>query len=104
MTGLIGTAASAIFELVKGHYFVVSKWNTFLTGSISVEYRMFLIFEVLEYIFIACYAVFCFILMLKKRDILPKYIMGFYISTPAFFIVSYIIASGLKFDSSNLSL
>ena len=102
MIGLAGTAIGFVFELFNGHYLAVSKWNTFMTGSNSIEFRTLIIYKVVGYVFISCYAVFCFILLLKKRDILPKYIIGFYISVPAFFILSYILTSGFNFETEGL--
>lgn len=104
MIGLVGATASVVFELIRGNYFAISKWNTFMTGANSVGFRMLLIFKVLGYAFIGCYAVFCFVLMIKKRDILPKYIIGLYISIPAFFLLSYVLASGFNFESDSLQL
>ncbi|HTK19175.1 MAG TPA: DUF3857 domain-containing protein [Mucilaginibacter sp.] len=104
MIGLGGTAIGVVMELINGHYFAVSKWNTFMTGSNSVEFRGLLIYRVTGYVFICCYAVFCFILMLKRRDILPRYIVGFYISVPVFFVLSYILALGFNFNTENLQL
>jgi len=104
MIGLGGTAIGVVMELINGHYFAVSKWNTFITGSNSVEFRGLLIYRVAGYVFIACYSVFCFILMIKKRDILPRYIVGFYISVPVFFVLSYLLTSGFNFETENLEL
>jgi len=102
MIGLAGTVIGVVMELINGQFFAVSKWNTFMTGSTSIEFKALLIYRVAGYVFISCYAVFCFILMLKKRDILPQYIIGFYISVPVFFVLGYMLTSTFNFDTENL--
>jgi len=75
-----------------------------MVGSNSVEFRLLLIYKMAGYVFISCYAAFCFVLMLKRRDILPKYIIGLYISIPSFLFINYILVSGFNFESGNIGV
>jgi Domain of Unknown Function with PDB structure (DUF3857)/Protein of unknown function (DUF2569)/Transglutaminase-like superfamily len=102
LIGLAITPIIAMAQLYNGHYFSISKWNTFMTGSTSVAFRAMLVFELAGYIFMACYSVFCLVLMLKRRDILPKCIVIYYISGVIFFLIDYVFALAIGLNSDSL--
>jgi len=102
LIGLALTPVIVMTQLYNGHYLSISKWDTFMTGGTSVAFRAMLVFELAGYIFMACYSVFCLILMLNRRDILPKFIVIYYSFGIAFFFIDYVFASAIGLASDSL--
>jgi transglutaminase-like putative cysteine protease len=85
--GLAGSAIVIIRTLLSGSYFNVDLWQG-LAGIKNGFFTKFLIcFEVSFNVIFLCFNVFCLILLLNKRDILPKYIIRFYIGLATFIAV-----------------
>ena len=104
LISLAATSIAGIVVLFNDKYFSIAKWNTFMYGSDSIGYRSLIIYEAMGRVILIGYSIFCFILLLKKRDILPKFIIGFYISVAAFFIVDYFVATAFDFQTESLGL
>lgn len=102
LIGLFFTPIIIGAQFYDEHFFSLSKWNTFMNGGTAFEYRVLLVFETAGYTFITCYSIFCIILMLNRRDILPKYIIIYYLSAVAFFVIDYLVAYGIGIESGDL--
>ena len=102
LIGLIATPLAAVFQLSSEHYLSLSKWNTLMFGAKSLLYRSAVVYQTLGYAFIGCYSAFCLVLLWNKRDILPKYITGYYVSGAVFYVVSYLFALALHDPTDKL--
>jgi Domain of Unknown Function with PDB structure (DUF3857)/Protein of unknown function (DUF2569)/Transglutaminase-like superfamily len=104
LIGLIITPISVMILLVNKDYFAISKWNTLTHSSSAIWFKSAVIYETTGNTILMGYAVFCLILLLNKRDILPKFISGYFIFAAIFFIIDYVFAINIKeADSSVLS-
>ncbi|EHQ29429.1 DUF3857 domain-containing protein [Mucilaginibacter paludis] len=90
--GLSVAAIKISVSLVSGYYLKLSLWNTYQTGTKSILFKALLFFETGGNVLTICYAIFCLILILKKRDILPRYITGLYIFNLAFIVIDAVFA------------
>ncbi|QJD95924.1 DUF2569 family protein [Mucilaginibacter robiniae] len=81
------TPLSISVSLITNDYFNLNKWNLHELTKEDFSYKALFIFEILGNVLLICYATFCFILLLKRRDILPKLIIGLYIFAVVFFII-----------------
>jgi transglutaminase-like putative cysteine protease len=89
----LGFTATAIFiSLAEGTYFNLARWDAHIANTNRNAFRVFFTFEVLGNTFLLCYSIFCLILLLNKRDILPRYIIGFYLAGLAFFILEFVFS------------
>jgi hypothetical protein len=91
--GLFLTPVSVIYALSNSHHFKMSTWNAFGTYSYGNALKAQLIFEVSGDVILMCYAIFCLILFLNRRDILPKFIIGYFAFALIFCIADYIFVS-----------
>ena len=102
--GLVVTPISVAVTLFNGSYFAMSQWNIFSAGSDRTMFRLLLVFETLCNTVTIGYAIFCIVLMLKRRDILPRFIIGYYIFGTAFLIADYILALNIHGASTEAAL
>jgi len=93
--GLVVTPISVIISLVNKNYFDQSAWNHLNTYSYAAALKSQQVFSVLGYVIIACYAIFCLVLFLKRRDILPKYIIGYFSFALAFHVANYVFIASV---------
>jgi hypothetical protein len=89
-----GMVISAIWGLSTRGYFELSTWNSNAVKNIA-EHRLIIVLESLGNIILACYAMFCLALLLNRRDILPQYIIGFFVYRAVVSIADYYIAYDL---------
>ncbi|MDB5149710.1 MAG: hypothetical protein JWQ57_3730 [Mucilaginibacter sp.] len=89
-----GMVISAIWGLSSRSYFELSSWNSNAVKNIA-EHRFLIVLESLGNIVMACYAVFCLALLLNRRDILPQYIIGFFVFRGLVAITDYYMAYDL---------
>jgi transglutaminase-like putative cysteine protease len=75
-----------VYNLLSSDYFNSGIWNYYM-GTQGFWYRGLWLFETAGNTFIVCYSAFCVVLMLTKRDILPKIIIGFYLFVIIFFLI-----------------
>jgi hypothetical protein len=99
LIGLLISPLVDLYQLTDKNYLSINKWYLLNYGSRGLLYKGGLVFEAAGYVFKGCYSIFCLILLLNRRDILPKYIIGFYITSVAFFILDYMLAMGLNSDT-----
>jgi transglutaminase-like putative cysteine protease len=90
--GLGASVLSLVISLAKGTYFGIAQWNAHLHNPTDKAFKALFTFEAFGNVLLACYALFCFILLLKKRDILPRLIVGLYSFAVFFFVIDYIWA------------
>jgi len=91
----IGLALTVIINPITfftSGYFDLDKWNIKQGTIMDTSYKALFLFEVIGNIILTSLAAFCFILLLNKRDILPKCIIAFYAFALCFFIGDYIFA------------
>ena len=82
---LIFTAVFSGSMLLASDYFSLATWNLNAANNQSISFRFFIIYEVTGFIGLMCLSIYCLILLVKKRDILPKVITVFFLFTAGFF-------------------
>ncbi|MES2265282.1 MAG: DUF3857 domain-containing protein [Bacteroidota bacterium] len=92
--GLALTPLAVLVTTVSNGSFEMSKWGLKLPGSSGVFYNVAFTFETFGNVFIICYAAFCFFLMIKRRDIFPKLVIGLYAYLVVFHLADFLL---LKF-------
>jgi len=95
---LIGLCASIfliIRQIVEYGFFGMALWNAKANTDFEIEYRFLIGFELFTHIFVICFAIFCIVLMLQKRDILPRLITFYFLSTTILLISDNILSSYL---------
>ena len=75
--GLFITPIAGIINLINTGYFNISIWNKFGAYSYGAALKAHLLFDVAGRVILIGYAVFCLVLMLNRRDILTKYMIGY---------------------------
>jgi len=93
---LIGLCLAPLVELlslINSKYLSMLVWRHFGTYSYGNKLRAQLIFETSCEVILVCYAVFCLVLMIKKRDILPNVIIGYFFFIVLFRVGDYIMIS-----------
>ncbi|MES2808554.1 MAG: DUF3857 domain-containing protein [Bacteroidota bacterium] len=71
--------------LSGGSFFNLDTWNAHVANTNDTVFKCWLAFEILGNALLMCYTVFCLVLLLNRRDILPKFIIGFYVWGTVFF-------------------
>jgi transglutaminase-like putative cysteine protease len=97
--GLGATVLALLISLSDGVYFDLAKWNAHLNNQSDKGFKMLFTFEAFGNTMLMCYALFCFILLLNKRDILPKFIIWLYIGSLIFYMTDYIWAKNVFHDA-----
>jgi transglutaminase-like putative cysteine protease len=95
-------------SLFTNNYFDLNHFNAHLLNANNLSFKAFFTMEALGNIFMICYACFCLILLLNKRDILPKFIIGLYLFIIVFFVAdaaaAYYITNGTVSSSAGSSI
>jgi transglutaminase-like putative cysteine protease len=99
--GLGITVLALLVNLASGDYFSLTKWNAHLNTRMEYSFKALFVFEALGNALTLCYSLFCLILLLNRRDILPRFIIGFYIYSIAFLIADQVWANILV-DSTDI--
>jgi len=98
---LFATALNFINTLHDDRYFSVSEWDYITTGIKSSFNRALLTFEVIGYVSLICYSVFCLVLVFKKRDITASVLKIYYISLICFLFIDYFFTGYVNGRLSN---
>ena len=98
--GLAISALSIIVSFFTTGYFDLKMWDAQHTTAL----KAMLTFEAFGRITMLCYAVFCLVLLINKRDILPKYITGLYLYSLLFTIADYGIAYLVNHNTMNVEI
>lgn len=93
---LILTTIFSISVLAAGDYFSLKTWNLSAADKQDLSYKLFVVMEVTCFISLMFYSVYCLVLLLNKRDILPKVIKGYFLFTVAFVLVDFIWTLTIK--------
>ncbi|WP_428329217.1 DUF3857 domain-containing protein [Mucilaginibacter sp.] len=94
--GLFVTPVTVIMAFVNTRYLQVSVWDNLGAYRYGNSLKAQVIFEVAGETVLMCYAVFCLILLLNRRDILPKYIIGYFIFATSFFVADYAFVASVS--------
>ncbi len=84
---------SGLLRLNDAGYFSASVWNNFGAYGNKASLRAEFTISMAGHIVLLCYAIFCLVLFLKRRDILPKYIIGYLAFSIVFHAVDLLIIS-----------
>nr|WP_294792776.1 DUF3857 domain-containing protein [uncultured Mucilaginibacter sp.] len=97
--GLGANAVLALGTLIDARYFNLDLWQGLNGAKNEFWIKFLVVFETIFNTILLCYTVFCLILLLNKRDILPKYITWFFLASAAFMAfdagAAYLIANKL---------
>jgi hypothetical protein len=91
--GLFITPVWAVVNLLNGNYFNMNIWKTFGTYSYKASLRAHLVFEMSGHVIFFGLSIFCLVLFLMRRDILPRYIIGYFAFGLVFNITNMIFVS-----------
>ena len=89
----VGLAISALLimgTIINGSYFNLDIWKGLKGAKNETGIKLLVVFEAIFNTLLLCYTVFCLILLLNKRDILPAYIKWLYISSVIFIVIDAI--------------
>ncbi|MCJ8210799.1 DUF3857 domain-containing protein [Mucilaginibacter sp. RS28] len=91
--GMALTVLLVLSTLITNGPFDVHTWNSHLSSGFG--FRFMILFTAFGNTVELCYAIFCFILLVNRRDILPKAIIGFYTYCAVFIIANYTLSANL---------
>jgi len=94
--GLFITPVWALVNLSNGNYFNLNVWNNFGTYSYKTGLRTHFAFEMVGHVIFFCLSIFCLVLFLKKRDVLPRYIIGYFAFGVVFNVANMIFISNVS--------
>jgi len=100
----IGLAWSSVLitvGMINSTYFNLNFWQGLAGTRNEFLTKCLIIFEVIFNTVRLCYVVFCLILLLNKRDILPKYITWYLIGSAALILVDAVAAYFINNDVDN---
>nr|WP_067062881.1 DUF3857 domain-containing protein [Mucilaginibacter sp. L294] len=89
--GLAITPLLISVTIFNNDSFNLNKWGLSIHGMSKVGYNAAFLFETLGNVFSVCYSAFCFYLLIKRRDIFPKFMIGLYAFYVLFNIADYVI-------------
>nr|WP_294942408.1 DUF3857 domain-containing protein [uncultured Mucilaginibacter sp.] len=94
--GIAVTPLLVCYTLISGNYFDLNTWNKHIVGTNDAAFKALFTFEAAGNVFLLCYAVFCFALLINKRDILPKFIIGLYAYVALITLADVVLATGIN--------
>lgn len=94
--GLAATVLITASSLVSADYFSLHSWNLYHNTRHELNFRALIIVEMIGNLILMAYALFCLILLLNKRDILPAFITGYFVFGFIFFLADYILAASIS--------
>ncbi|PWK78262.1 transglutaminase superfamily protein [Mucilaginibacter oryzae] len=94
--GLAGTTLITASRIISVDYFSLHSWNLYHNTRYAFSFRILLVVEMLGNLVLMAYALFCLVLLLNKRDILPTFITGYFVFGFVFFLADYILAAGIS--------
>jgi transglutaminase-like putative cysteine protease len=98
--GLAFTAIAEFVHMFTNGYFNLHEWNACHQNFPVAGYRFCFVFEMLGNVVLMCYAIFCLILLLNTRDILPKFIIFFFVFALVFNAADYFLLLGFYHGTS----
>ncbi len=97
--GLTLSFLAMLITLCKGTYFDLNKYNSHLNTKTDYAFKILFTSEAFCSALIMCYALFCLILLLNKRDILPRFIIGLYVFALVYYTADYVFAKMIFHDA-----
>jgi len=91
--GLCLTPLAEAVNLIDTQYFTMLVWKRIGTYSYGDKLKAHVIYKIVGDTVLICYAIFCLVLMLKRRDILPKFIIGYFLYAVVLRIGDYAMIS-----------
>lgn len=101
--GLAITPIAVLITTISNGFFDLNKWHTYTIQG-GWGYKAAFIFEAMGNISLIYYSTFCFILLVNRRDILPKFITGLYAYCILFALCDCIFVSELKGQTSETTI
>ncbi|NCD70264.1 DUF3857 domain-containing protein [Mucilaginibacter agri] len=101
--GLAVTPIAVLATTINAGFFDVNKWHNFVVRG-AWAYKTTIIFEMAGNIMLICYSIFCFVLLINRRDILPKFITGLYAFCILFALLDCILSSILNNAASEATV
>jgi hypothetical protein len=102
--GLFTAPLTILYNLTNNGYYSVSKWEEITTGPGSILNKALIIFEVTRNVALICIIAFCLVLVLKKRDIAPRFLKLNFLFHVIFLFLAYFFSGFVKKDFSNYSM
>ena len=96
LIGLFLTPVLIIVNLNTNNFFTQSVWDALGKYSYGNSLKAHLIFQVAGNVILMSYALFCLVLFLNRRDILPKYMIGYLAYGVLFRITDLIFVHGVS--------
>ncbi|MDR6943482.1 DUF3857 domain-containing protein [Mucilaginibacter pocheonensis] len=93
---LVLTALFSALVLISSDYFSLATWNLNASTGQDTGFKLFITMEVICFTGLMCYSVYCLVLLINKRDILPNLIIGYFSFTAGFFLVDFLCTLILK--------
>jgi hypothetical protein len=94
--GLVLTALAAVFREFSDNIFSLHTWTLYGGSQHEFNYKLALVYQLVGDTILTCYAVFCLVLLLNKRDILPPFIIGYFIYGVVFLTLKIIVVQPLN--------
>lgn len=88
--GLITSPLAIAYRIADERLLDLNTWNNHISTTSDFASNSFITAEAAGNVILLVYALFCFILLVNRRDILPKYITGFYALAVIFVVINYI--------------
>lgn len=88
---LLVTAGSLAYDIVDGEFTDLNIWKAFQSRKSFWLYKTLLIVSTFRDIFICCFSIFCVILILKKRNILPKLIVFYFAASSILLVLIFVL-------------
>lgn len=98
---LLSTFFNSLKGIIDEKYLDLNTWDFHSARKTSAFYKVFLSTKLVSEIYIACFAAFCFLLMLKKRDILPKMITVYFATAAILVTIIHILSTRLYGENSS---
>jgi hypothetical protein len=101
---LFATVLGILINLINEGYYSFGKWDQVTTGLGSIMHKAQLVFEVIGYVCIICFSVFCLVLILNKRDISPRFIKLNYLFIVVYLFSDYFFNAFVNQEFSNYNI
>ncbi|MDB5012442.1 MAG: hypothetical protein JWQ25_644, partial [Daejeonella sp.] len=90
-----------IKDIIDEKYLDLNKWDFHSARESNTFYKLLLTVRVFSKLYVVIFAAFCLVLMIAKRDILPKTISIYIASASVLSVIQYILATRLYGEDSS---
>jgi len=95
MIGLFITPVFSLVNLDNGNYFDMKTWAKLGTYTHRSAFEAHFVFEMCGHVIFLCFSAFCLVLFLKKRDILPRCIIAYFVFGLVFNVANLVFANSI---------